>query len=53
MSKEPTLKEQTTKIFNETVDIYRNDLNAIFKNPLPLLIVIVAMILFWLAIRWL
>ena len=52
MSKEPTLKEQTKKVFKETVDIYRNDLNAIFKNPLPLIIVIAAMILFWLAVRF-
>jgi len=51
MSKEPTLKEQTTKVFKETVDIYRKDLNAMFKNPLPIIIAIAAIILFWLAIR--
>lgn len=52
MSKEPTLLEQTKKIFNETVDIYRNDLFAMFKRPLPLIIIIVTIILFWLAIGW-
>ena len=50
MSKEPTLKEQTKKIFKETVDIYRNDLNALSKNPLPLIIAIAAIILFWFVI---
>lgn len=52
MSKEPTLKEQTTRVFKETVDIYRKDLGAILRNPLPLIILIAAMIVFWLAIRW-
>lgn len=49
MSKEPTMKEQTQKVFTETVNIYRNDLHALFKNPLPLILAMAAMILFWLA----
>lgn len=53
MSKQPTLKEQTTKVFKETVDIYRNDLNALLKNPLPLIIAIAAIILFVLVMTWL
>lgn len=53
MSKEPTLTEQTKKIFKETVNIYRGDLNTILKNPLPLILVGAAMILLWLVITWL
>ena len=51
MSNEPTLKEQTKKVFKETVNIYRGDLNAIFKNPLPLILVIAAVVAFWFAVR--
>jgi hypothetical protein len=51
MPKEPTLKEQTAKVFKETVDIYRADLNALRKNPLPLIIAIAVIVLFVLAIR--
>ena len=50
MPKEPTLKDQTKQVFKETVDIYRNDLNTLVKNPLPLILIMAAMILFWLVI---
>lgn len=50
---EPTLKEQTGKIFKDTVEIYRKDLHAIFGNPLPLILALAALILFWLLVRWL
>jgi hypothetical protein len=50
MSKEPTLKDQTKKAFKDTVDIYSNDLNSLFKNPWPLVIVaVVVLLLFGLA----
>ncbi len=45
MSKEPTLTEQTKKIFKDTVNIYRKDLNTMLKNPLPLVLAVVAMII--------
>lgn len=45
MSKEPTLTEQTKKIFKDTVNIYRKDLDAMIKNPLPLVLVIIATII--------
>jgi len=51
MPKEPTLKEQTAKVFKETVELYRDDLNALRKNPLPLIIAIAVIVLFVLAIQ--
>ncbi len=51
MSKEPTLPEQTKKVFKETVAIWRNDLFTLLNKPLPL-IIIAAIILFLLALRW-
>ncbi len=52
MSREPTLTQQTKKIFSETVDIYRNDFFNIIKNPVPIVILAAVMILFWLALGW-
>jgi len=52
MPQEPSLTEQTKKIFVETVDIYRRDLSAILKNPLPLVMLAAVLLLFWLAIAW-
>lgn len=51
MSKEPPLKNQTKKIFKETVDIYRRDLITLLNNPLPIIIAVVVIVLFLLAIR--
>lgn len=53
MSTEPTLPERTKKVFKETVNIYRNDLNGLVSNPLPLILTIAGMVLFFLVIRWL
>ena len=53
MSQEPTLKDQTKKIFKETVDIYNNDLNALLRNPVPIILTVAAMIVFSLVIGWL
>ncbi len=47
---EPTLTEQTKKIFKDTVSIYRKDLDAMIKNPLPLVLVIIATIILLLLI---
>lgn len=52
MPKEPTLPEQTQKVFRETVAIWRNDLFALLRKPLPLVAIIAALMLFLLAIRW-
>jgi hypothetical protein len=50
MPNAPTLKEQTRKVFTDTVNIYRKDLNAIIENPLPLIIGMAVIVLFWLVI---
>jgi hypothetical protein len=46
MPKEPTVPEQTKRIFKETVAIWRNDLFALLNKPLPLILIIAMMILF-------
>jgi hypothetical protein len=52
MPKEPTLPEQTKKVFKETVAIWRNDLFSLLNKPLPIILIIATIILFLLAIRW-
>lgn len=52
MPKEPTLPEQTKKVFKETVAIWRNDLFSLLNKPLPLILIIATIILFLLALRW-
>ena len=44
---------QAKRVFKETVDIYRNDLNSILKNPIPFLLTLGGLFAFWLAVKWL
>lgn len=52
MPNEPTLREQTRDIFKDTVKLYRKDLHSLLRKPLPLILAVAAIILFWVLIQW-
>ncbi len=50
MSNEPTLTEQTKKIFLDTVDLYRNDALKLVSNPIPAIVLIGIFALLWIGV---
>lgn len=50
MSTPSNLTEHTKKTFRDTLAIYRKDFNGILNNPVPLLLTLGGLFVFWLVV---